>query len=131
MLCIDDCIRRQALDQYLSPFWQSASRWHETKVFVERLTAISHDTLHLFAGLLIWLAAALVLRRGLVSWLPLLVVLACALLNEAVDLWVELWPSPGMQLGEGTKDVVTTMAVPMVLFSSLRIFPKLVRNGGK
>jgi hypothetical protein len=109
----------------LDPLWSTATRWHEAKLFVEHLTTICHDTLHLVAGLLIWLASAIVFKRPLSAWLPLFIVLALAMVNEAVDLWVELWPSPGMQLGEGTKDVAMTIAVPLSLFLALRFHPRL------
>jgi hypothetical protein len=98
-------------------------------LFIERLTTICHDTLHLFIGLLIWIAAASLLRRSLRSWVPLLVVFALAVFNEAVDLTVELWPNPGMQLGEGAKDVLTTIAVPVTLFVAMKLHPRLVGAG--
>ena len=103
----------------------SAASWQEGKIFVEYLVAICHDTLHVLAGFAIWLLLALVLRRSIADWLPLLGIAAIALLNEAVDLWVDLWPSVGRQLGEGARDVLETIAIPASLFVAIRLRPSL------
>lgn len=105
--------------------WSSAQWWYEAKLFVEHALAISHDALHVVAGVLIQLVAALVLRRPMASWVPWSAVLAFALINEAVDLWVERWPSPGMQFGEGAKDVLLTVLLPTVLLLTTRRRPAL------
>ena len=54
--------------------------------------------------------------------------LAAILWNEAVDLWVERWPDPGMQYGEGAKDVLLTMALPTILIWAARWRPDLFRG---
>ena len=110
------------MPQWLSDSFQS---WHESKLFVERLTTISHDALHVIAGTFVWLLIALVLRRPVTSWLPLLGIFLVILLNELVDLWVEIWPERGMQAGEAGKDLVTTLALPLVLMSAFRVLPQL------
>ena len=99
--------------------------WHESKLFVERLTAISHDALHMFVGVCVWLLLAIVLRRPVTSWLPLLGTLAIVLVNELVDLWVEIWPERAMQAGEAGKDILTTLAVPVLLCLAFRMAPGL------
>ena len=119
------------MDLDFGPLWKSANGWHEAKLFIEHAVSICHDTLHLFAGLLIWLVAALLAKRPLTAWVPLFVTLFFAVLNEAIDLSVELWPSPGMQFGEGARDVMTTMAVPTLMFVAFRAFPRLSRAGRK
>ena len=105
--------------------FETATAWHEAKLFVEHLAAISHDTLHLIAGTAFWLLLCVLLRRTMADWRPLLLVLAVAILNEAVDLWVELWPNPGRQLGEGLHDVLMTVAIPMLFFIAARFRPGL------
>jgi hypothetical protein len=116
----------------LHPVWQAVSTamssWHQGKLFVERAVHISHDTLHLIVGVLIWIVAALLTRRPLTSWIPWLWVLAFILWNKAADLWNERWPDPGMQYGEGAKDVVLTMLVPTVLMFAARVRPDLFRG---
>lgn len=107
--------------------FESASAWHETKLFVEHLVAISHDTLHLIAGTALWLALCMLTRRSIADLRPIALVLAVAVLNEAVDLWVELWPSPGQQLGEGARDIFATIAIPLLFVIAARVRPSLFR----
>lgn len=102
--------------------------WKDTKDLVEHSIAFSSDALHVFTGVVILIAAALMMRRSLASWLPWLVVFALACLNEAADLSVEYWPQRGMQYGESVKDLILTMALPTVLLIAARMFPQLWPN---
>ena len=104
----------------------SAASWHEGKLFIEHLVAICHDTLHLIAGVAIWLVIAAISRRSIRSWLPLLGTAIIAIFNEAVDLWVELWPSPGHQLGEGARDILATVGIPALFVLATRIRPSIL-----
>ena len=106
------------------------SSWHQGKLFIEHLLTISHDTLHLMVGLLVWLATGLLTRRSLASWRPWLWLLALILWNEMVDLWVERWPDAGQQYGEGFKDLLLTMAVPTIVMTVARWRPELFRPSG-
>lgn len=99
--------------------------WYEAKKFVEHATAISMDALHVLVGLVLLLVLALVLGRSVSDWRPWLALLALALVNEAIDLSVEYWPSPGMQFGEGAKDVLLTMLLPTLLALGVRYLPEL------
>ena len=110
------------MPQWLSEGFRS---WHESKLFVERLTSISHDALHVIAGTCVWLLIAVILRRPLTSWMPLAGTFAVLAINEMVDLWVEIWPEVAMQAGEAAKDVVTTMALPLLLLAAFRALPRL------
>lgn len=101
------------------------SGWYQAKLFVEHLLSISHDSLHVIVGVLLWLALGLLLRRPLTSWRPWSWLFAAILWNEAVDLWVERWPDPGQQYGEGAKDLLLTMLLPTVLTWALRSRPDL------
>lgn len=84
------------------------------------------DSLHILAGVVLQLVAAALLRCSLANWRPLLAVLLLALLNEINDLWVETWPNPGMQWGEGMKDLLLTMALPILLLIIARRRPSLL-----
>lgn len=121
--------REDILENYLGPLFQSATGWHEAKLFFEHLTAICHDTLHLAVGTALWLLLCGFLRRPITAWTPLLSTLVIALLNEAIDLWVELWPSPGMQLGECVRDVAVTMIIPLLFFVAARGAPAIFPDG--
>jgi hypothetical protein len=99
------------------------SSWHQGKLFIEHAVAISHDTLHVAVGVLLWLLLGFVTRRPLSSWRPWLWLLAFILWNETVDLWVEQWPDAGQQYREGAKDVLLTMILPTVLMFAVRLRP--------
>jgi hypothetical protein len=85
------------------------------------------DSLHVIVGVVLQLAIALLFRTSVSRPLPLLSVLALELINEASDFRAELWPQPGMQLGESAKDVILTMALPTLIFLVARYRPKLLR----
>ncbi len=113
----------------LAQFAASALKsWYETKMAIEHASVVSSDALHLFAGMLLWLLAALVLRRRLADWFPWALVSAAALFNEGVDLWVERWPSPRQQYAETAKDILLTIALPTVLMLAVRFRPNLFRR---
>ncbi|RVU06880.1 hypothetical protein EOE18_02650 [Novosphingobium umbonatum] len=77
--------------------------------------------LHTYFGLAIWLGAALILRRPLSSWLPLLVLLAFEGANELVDFLHAV----GWTLRSTCWDLVATFLWPVVIFTALRLFPWL------
>jgi hypothetical protein len=103
--------------------------WFNFKVFLERTFAFSHDSLHVVAGVLLQLILAALLRVSLASPWPWLIVLALELANEWNDIAVEAWPDPAMQIGEGAKDLLLTMALPTVLLVIARRWPGLLRKG--
>lgn len=104
----------------------AARGWFESKTFIEHSISFADDALHIWAGVAIQLVVALVLRRSIASIWPLVAVMVLELANEAVDLWVERWPDLSEQLGEGFKDVLLTMALPVVLCLVARFLPALL-----
>ena len=105
---------------------QSATGYsHQAKLFIEHVARIEHGALHIIVGVMVWLAIALVSRRPVCSWIPWCGLFALILWNELVDLWVEKWPEPGMQYGEGARDVILTMFVPTLIMIAVSIRPKL------
>ncbi len=103
--------------------------WHQAKLFIEHSVTVSNDALHVLVGVLVWLAIALLLRRPISSWHVWLWLFALIAWNETVDLWIDKWPEPGMQYGEGAKDLVLTMLLPTVLMLAARVWPDLFRQG--
>ena len=104
----------------------AAAGWYQLKLLVEHASGVSMDALHVIVGFLIFLVSAVLLRRGMGSPLPLLVLFVLELGNEAYDLNVEQWPDPGMQYGEGLKDIMLTVALPALLFAMVRWKPSLL-----
>lgn len=104
------------------------SSWHQAKLFVEHGLDISHDSLHVLAGVLAWLVAALLLRRPVSSWQPWMWLTALTAFNEVVDLWTDRWPDAGMQMGEAAKDFAVTLFVPTLLMVAARYRPDLFRQ---
>ena len=119
----------------MTPFfeqpWHVVTRgmmvWYQAKMFIEHASVVSNDALHVLLGVLVWILVALLLRKSVSARAPMLVLLGLIVFNELVDLWVEQWPSLAMQLGESAKDVVLTMALPMVLALAVRLRPNLFR----
>jgi hypothetical protein len=101
--------------------------WHQGKLFIEHSLTINHDALHVLVGVLLWLVLGLLLQRPLTSWRPWLWLFAAILWNESVDLWVEKWPDPGQQYGEGAKDLLLTMFLPTIIKAAARMRPDLFR----
>lgn len=99
--------------------------WYEAKRFIEHATTLSMDALHLIVGAALLFAFSLVLRRPVSDSRPWLAVLLVTLVNEAADVWLDRWPSAGMQFGEATKDIVLTMLLPTMVLLTARHLPQL------
>ena len=99
--------------------------WGQSKSFVERLVGIGNDAIHVLIGALLVLVFAAVMRTTVRDIRPGLIILLLALLNEWHDLRAETWPDRSMQYGEGVKDIVLTIAVPLMLLVSARLWPGL------
>lgn len=101
--------------------------WHEIKVWLEQASKLDMDALHIYAGLLLQIAFALVFRRSLRSPIPWLAVLAAILANEYYDYRYEVWPDVDrpLQRVEGIKDVWNTMLLPTALLLLARFHPRL------
>ena len=105
--------------------------WYEAKMFIEHASLFSSDAIHVIVGFLVWIALAVLLRRRVTDWQPLLGLAVLLILNEATDLWVERWPDPAMQFGEAAKDVLLTLALPVLLMIVVRLRPQLFSRGGR
>ena len=109
--------------------WQALTggmlSWYQAKTFIEHASFVSSDALHVIAGVIVWILIGLALRRPLSSGVPLAWLLAILLFNEVVDLWVERWPDLAMQYGESAKDLMVTMALPVLLMVLVRLRPQL------
>lgn len=100
--------------------------WYQLKLLAQHASGFSMDALHVFAGVALLFVIAALLRSSIARPLPLVLVLVLEILNEANDFRVELWPEPGMQIGEAVKDIVLTMTIPTLIFLVARYRPKLL-----
>jgi hypothetical protein len=99
--------------------------WHHIKDWMEAASGLDMDALHVHAGMLVQLAAALLLRRPLRSPWPWLVVLGVETANEVYDYTYEIWPDRDIQLAEGLRDMWNTMAEPSLILLLARYAPAL------
>lgn len=99
--------------------------WQEAKLFLRHSLAFSLDAVHVIAGVVVMVGAALLLRKPVSSPTPWLVVFALSCLNEIIDLFVQEWPHPGMAYGESMKDLLLTMLLPTLLLLTSRSFPRI------
>ncbi len=103
--------------------------WIAFKNLLAAIT-VEKDALHIYASLLIQLAAAFLLRKPLSSLLPWIAVLVAALLNEAGDLildetekQIQQW-----QISGALHDLANTMVLPTILLLLVRYAPNLFRG---
>ena len=99
--------------------------WYHAKLLIEQASPVGNDALHVLAGVALWLLLALVLRKSVASAAPLLLLLVLLAFNEGVDLWAEQWPDKGMQYGETAKDLLLTMALPVLVMALARWRPQM------
>ncbi|UUR08428.1 hypothetical protein [Sphingomonas glaciei] len=105
--------------------------WFHVKELVRHATGWPMDTLHVMGGVILQMVLAALLRTSLASKWPWLIVLGMELTNEAYDLWFERWPSLGLQVGEGLRDLVGTMLLPTLLLWAARCRPRLMSGRGR
>lgn len=101
--------------------------WFEIKQWLSIASGLNMDALHVHAGVLGQILAALVLRRSLASPWPWLAVLAFVLGNEYYDYRYEVWPERSEQQAEAIRDIWNTMLVPSLLLLLARFLPRLMR----
>jgi hypothetical protein len=99
----------------------------DLKLFIDRSLGFSQDAIDVVAGVAVLFAAALVLRKPVSSIWPLLIVLLLASLNASSDWWMGQGPRPDPHFRQAARDLLVTMAVPMLLMLSARWAPWLYR----
>ncbi len=101
-------------------------QWIEFKDLLAAFTGLSEDALHIYAAMLVQAVAALLLRRRLRDWTPLLVVALVLLANETNDILSPGHPIEQWQIDGGVRDLWNTMLLPTVLFLLARYAPRLL-----
>jgi hypothetical protein len=90
--------------------------WIEFKDYLSQISDLDQDALHVYAAVLIQLAAAALFRRSLASIIPWLAVWAVLIVNEALDLWLPREEIGQWQVAGGIQDSWNTMALPTLLW---------------
>ena len=86
---------------------------HLTKDAVSQVFGVSHQTLHIHAGLAIYLLTQLALGTRRASSIALAVVAVAELLNELLD-----WVFHGkLQVADTAGDIVATLAWPAIFYA--------------
>ncbi|HEX6376796.1 MAG TPA: hypothetical protein VFZ91_13880 [Allosphingosinicella sp.] len=102
--------------------------WEAIKAAVAVWTGLERDALHIYAALLIQIAAAALLRRTLASPWPWLVVLVFALGNEWADIQRD-GRFEGWERAASLHDLWNTMLAPTLLALLVRFAPRLAGGG--
>jgi hypothetical protein len=105
--------------------------WHAGKIAIEDSLSVSHASLHVFIGFLLWLGIAFVSRRPISSWLPWGATFAIILWSEIADVWTEQWPARLFFYDKMARDIALTMAIPTVLMVLARVRPQLFAKKGR
>lgn len=87
----------------------------------ERIVAWTGQTdkfVHVHTGLLVWLLAAILLKRKLSSWTPFAVAAAAEAANEVMD-WLFFGQ---LHRADTIGDIAATLAWPLILTLALRRF---------
>lgn len=88
--------------------------------------SISNDALHVLVGFTLQFVFALVLKTSVRSMGPWLIVLALALVNEALNILIDTWPDRTDQLAESCEDILLTIVLPTAMLLLARHAPHLL-----
>jgi hypothetical protein len=91
------------------------SAFQNAKLEVVATLGLSKDALHIYVGLLIFFASAAILRKSLRSFLPLVIVLAIAMLAEAFDARDDIADLGHWRVSASIHDILNTMFWPTIL----------------
>lgn len=91
------------------------SAYQLAKLHVVQAVGLSKDALHVYVGMLVFLAVVLLFKKPLSSLVPLVAVLGVALLGEAFDARDDIATFGTWRVGAGVHDIVNTTFWPAVL----------------
>jgi hypothetical protein len=110
---------------FVIPFPQNIWDWTYDKVRIGELTGLPDDALHINAGMLILVLAALALRRWPWHWSAWLVVLVAETANEAYDLLQPYYPADEGNIRASLHDLWLTMLWPTIILVTFPLFARL------
>ena len=99
----------------------------QAKLFVMEVTHLAKDALHIYVGLGVMFAVAILLRKSLKDWQPIAAVLLAAVAGEVWDV-IDTFAHGGTpRFDANGKDVWNTMFWPTILFLLAR-FTKVLKR---
>lgn len=99
--------------------------WLSFKTFLTDGSGLSRDALHILFGCGAWLSLVLLFRSWIGAYWPVAAVALAEIVNEWLDLSLDRWDGPmrAVQYWESAKDVLLTLAIPLVLVLLCRAWP--------
>jgi len=91
------------------------SAFQSIKLAIVATTGLSKDALHIYVGLAVFLAVAVVLRKPLRSTVPWLVAFAMAIAGEVLDMRDDIASLGYWRWGASVHDALNTLFWPTVL----------------
>lgn len=103
-------------------------QWFEIKNWLELSTGLDRDSLHIYAGVAVHLAVAVIFRRSLANPIPWLFVVIVALANEYHDYSrIPVTMNASQETyDEAVRDIWNTLLLPSVLLVVARFYPNLL-----
>lgn len=98
-----------------------------TKILIIEATDLSRDALHIYVGLAVMLAVAILLRRSLADWRPIAAVALASVAGEAWDLFDTFRQGEPPTWSGNWKDIWNTTFWPAILFCLARFTRVLKR----
>jgi hypothetical protein len=110
-------------------------QWFEIKNWLELSTGLDRDSLHIYAGVAVQLAVAVIFRRSLANPIPWMFVVVVALANEYYDYsHIPVTMNASQETyDEAVRDIWNTLLLPSALLVIARFYPNLLtgmRNRG-
>jgi hypothetical protein len=94
--------------------------YQESKLWLTELVGLSKEALHVYVGLTVFLAVALIFRLPLRDWRPWAAALLAAMAGELLDLFERLEPGATPRWAGNWHDLWNTMFWPTMLFALAR-----------
>ncbi len=105
--------------------------WVNAKTAMKQLAPFESGWLHLIVGPIVFVGAALAMRKPFSSWHAWVVVFMIAAINEWIDLAAEDWQQFESRLVDSTSDFLVTMAVPSLWLIVARHLTRPERNSSE
>ena len=100
----------------------------QAKLFLVAGTGLAKDALHIYVGLLVFLAVAAALRTPVSNWRPAAAVTLIAIAAEVWDIIDTLAAGQRLRPGGNVHDIVNTMFWPLVIMALARFTQVFTRR---